>query len=309
MTYTKYLIIILLLLPTFAFAGDNIILPWLEDFDDGYDYSNNIWVQGDCGAGSGASHTHRTTSEYCWSGGCADFSGPTDECAGPDGGISAYGFVNWPTQATSTTTLNVRFLMRIGSTYVDDIVNGGQHENKVVNIVENSDGGTRQGLITLHKTTAGGGGDTVYGAIGIWTPGDVIAFNYGTGWEDSDQWIQGAAFRIDVDGDNARTDIDICVELQTTVNGTQYLKITEQDGTVTSFSQPAMETSGHFGGLYLGGYYNATMPTERQSNHLIYDEFTIARQMTLNTFIGPPIGFFDSDEDPALSIRGVSISP
>lgn len=283
---------LIFLIPGGATALD-VTLPWSKTFDGSYDYSSEVWLESDCGAGTGAGHTWRNTSEYCWSGGCADFKAPSANCAGgnTNGGISAYGTIAWPTQESGTTVLNVRFLIKIGANYANDIDDyygsSSQHENKLVDV--KASGGTRHGLVCLHRTEIGGGGSDEYIALGFWASGSVPTFNNGTG---SQVWIENAAFKIDVNDNDQNTGVWLNVEHQINITDeTQTLRITETDGTVTEFSGSSLESTGNMGTFYIGGYFNAYMPTEQQSNHLIFDEISIARNMSEGSYIGPPNGF------------------
>ena len=288
MTYIKYLVAILILcVVSLSYADEHVTLPWEKTFDSGYDWSGELKFTTDCGAGSGPSHTYRNTSEYCWSGGCADFKAPSAACASGDGGVSAYGWIFFDPQ----TTLNVRWLMKVGNTYTEDAGGGHwQYENKLLDI--HGSGHARHGLVCTWRTGN-------YTSVGIWDHTNNAWFNNGTGWPDPDITQENAAVVIDDSGDNALTDVWLCFEFQVTVGGTQYIRMTEQDGSYVEWHAPAIQSSGTISDLYLGGYFNMHIPTERQSNHLIFDELRLVGGMAPNTFMGPPDGFLGDYPPPA----------
>lgn len=281
-----------LLYPAVCLSEQAVSLPFTQTFDT-FDYSSEIWLGADCGYGTGAAHTWRNTGEYCFSGGCSDFKGPSDNCGGgDDGGISAYGKVTWYSDEQSV--INIRTLVYIGSTYFDDINDEHwQHENKFIDIHNYAD--VRMGLVCIHQWVDG---LDAWGAIGVWSTGDAQVF--GPGGAN----LSNPQFKLDVSTDGLVTTDDanvgqyLCLELQISVPlNQQHLRITNRSGDLLAdFTTASQQTSGTIGNMYEGGYWNATMPVERQSNHLILDELSIVGGMTWGTYIGPPAGFVSGED-------------
>lgn len=267
------LLILLTLTVSTAYAGRNITLPFEEKFDSGDTWTNDlVWVQ--CGAQA------RHYNSGGLTGGYADFMPPSTACASPspnaNGGMSTFGRL----EGFSAPQLNFRFLMKVGSSYAEDLADGGGgKENKLIDVHGNS--GHRFGVLSLNWTNQNG----TYLALGTWADGNVVTYtNSGRGW------IEDAEFKIDLNGNNQYTDEWICIEYEIRpANNTQTIYVWTSDNAFSGPTVIATKTqSGNMNYADLGGYFNAYVPTIRDSNHLKFDEIKLDTR-----FIGPPAGFSD----------------
>lgn len=263
--------IIIMIFSSAAYAGRIISLPFEERFDNGDTWTHDLsWL--DCGASS----RHYNTNG--WNGGHADYQPPPNACAGGgsnrNGGMSAFARL----EGFSAPQLNIRFLIKIGPDYAEDLADGGGgKENKLIDVHGGS--GHRFGVLSLNWTNQNG----TYLALGTWADYSVVTYtNAGRGW------IEDAEFRIDENGSNQYTNEWICVEYEIRPsNNTQTIYVWTQDGAFSGPTVIATKTqSGNMSYADIGGYFNAYMPTVRDTNHLKFDEIKLD-----TSFIGPPAGF------------------
>ncbi len=258
-----FLTIVFLMIASTAMAARNISLPFEERFDNGDTWTHDLtWVA--CGGQA----THYNSGG--WQGGHADFKPPESPCtAGINGGMSTFGRL----QGFSASQVNIRMLLRIGSTYYEDLRDGGGgYINKFIDV----HGGTghRYGILTINR----GPGFLALGVLG-----DHEVYRYVTGG----QWIGDAEFRIDENGSNAYTDEWICLEYEIRpADNTTRVYIWTQDGRYNGYQIVTNRTqSGPISMIDIGGYYN-TYLVNNNSNHLKFDDIRID-----DSFIGPPAGF------------------
>lgn len=263
-----YLLMLLAFIPFNAQAGRNISLPFSESFNSGDTWTHDLaWL--DCGAQA----VHLNNGG--WTGGAADFKPPTSPCTGGgiNGGMSTFGRL----QGFNAPQINIRFLLKIGRSYSEDVRDGGgSYINKFIDV--HGDSGHRYGILTLNRSDYYGG----YLAFGVL--GDHETYRYAVSGRG---WIEDAPLKIDQGGSNQYTDEWICVEyeIRPSDNSTTVYVWT-QDGAFSGPLASATRTqSGMISMVDIGGYFNSYV-VNNTTNHLTYDEIRIDTR-----FIGPPAGF------------------
>lgn len=255
-----YSIILLLLLATGANAERAITLPFSETLDAD-DYSDLVWVTGD------ASHTHLLSG--CWSGGCAKFVPPNNCATGGYSGLGAFILNSSPTQ------LNVRFILKIGSTWQSTASScAGEGYGDKLLIMETDPEGTRPMIGLLSYPW--GDTPTYYTAcVGIY-PGYLC--------EGGESVPNGTeTFKIE-----NYVGQWVAFELQANIGATNKLYIWTQDGLFNGlYLEVATTTSGTFNDVQIiGGYYNQDHPSPDANTYFMIDDVVISE-----TYIGPPSGF------------------
>lgn len=262
-----YLFLVVIAFPISTQAARNISLPTELNFDSGgTSISDLIWAEGSC------TFSHLTSG--CWTGGCAKFTPPTQD---RDNACGLGEFLNF-----ATSQLNVRFLMKIGTTFYATSRSGAEGYGEKL-VILNPTGGERPILFLLRNNGASPynyalciGNDTsnVDCQCGgthpcYWPNGnDTLEFDNGTGGDYAGQWV--------------------CVELQATIGGQNRVYITTQDGVFneTLYVSVNSTSSGLFNRINLiGGYWNQYNLAD-PNTYIIFDELKID-----NKYIGPPPGF------------------
>lgn len=239
-----------------------ISLPYATNFTT--DDLNDIrWT--DCAA----TVTHSSSGGYAGTG-ASKHTPPTSACTSENGGMSSIG--NF--EGFSTARLNVRFLIKFGSSYV---TNKQGAVNKFIDVHDGS--GTRYGILGLHKEES-----TMSPAVCPYTSSWYVFRSPGTA--DEDHYFANASL--------SWTDAILggawyCLEYEiNTTAGTTTMWWTKADGTQTSVTSP-MDETGNMTTVYIGGYHNG-YGTEDTNNYLLIDNLVIS-----NTYIGPPAGFLTGD--------------
>lgn len=290
MRKTLIVILSILLACSTAYAGRNITLPFEEKFDSGDTWTSDLlWV------GNGGTGTH-VASEGCWSGGCAKFTPPTSA-------VSMNGGVNGMGQFTgiSTTRLNVRLLVKVGTTYYSTATNaGGGVGNKFfIYLLDNAS--TRPMSIWQPNWI---GEDVDYFSPGACNGTECLYQCGGTPdcyWPDGDDtftWKNG------VSGDYAGQ--WICMEFESdTSTGINTLYVWTQDGVLSGvYMQHSRTGGGNINTIdMIGGYYNH-IHTNDANTYIMFDELKIS-----NTYIGPPAGFVGGTPSRKLNnVTGVRVT-
>lgn len=239
-------------------AERTISLPYSTTFDTD-DLSDIAWT--DCGA----TVTHSSTGG--WSGGAVKMTPPTSACSSGNGGMSTIGeFLGF-----SETRINVRFLIKFGSTYVANKQGG---VNKFIDV--HSSGGTRFGILGLHLAD----GPFMAPAVAPYPSAWYVFRSPGT--EEADHDSANATIKW--------TDASLggewyCFEYEINAAGnTTTFYLTKSDGTQQTVTSET-SVAGNMYTLYIGGYHNG-YGTADANNYLLIDNLVIS-----NTYIGPPEGF------------------
>lgn len=263
-----FLFFVVIAFPISAQAARDITLPFTLSFDT-YDYSDLIWDERSCGT------EHLTNG--CYSGSCFKITPPTTDS---DNACGLGEFLNF-----STPQLNVRFIMKIGTTFYSTSRSGAEGYGEKL-VILNPTGGERPILFLLRNNGASPynyalciGNDTsnVDCQCGgthpcYWPNGnDTLEFDNGTGGDYAGQWV--------------------CVELQATIGGQNRVYITTQDGVFneTLYVSVNSTSSGLFNRInIIGGYWNQYNLADANT-YIIFDELKID-----NKYIGPPAGFLNN---------------
>ena len=179
------------------------------------------------------------------------------------------------------TQINVRFLIKHGSTYASSLSDG----NKMIIMERESQGGTDLGsssrVMSIEKKY--GSGNSTYTAYSVCS-------NIHCQYENRLWWLEGdETFRI---GAQDRADEWISVEIEAnTVTGVMKLYIHTQDGQFSGqFVEMNLQDEGYgLGGVWsyisvIGGYWSAS--SRNPDNYFMIDELAIN-----SSYIGPPEGF------------------
>lgn len=255
----------IIICPVHGFAARNITIPYELKFDSGDDWTSDLrWVAG------GATGTHVTSG--CWSGGCAKFTPPTS--AQTYAGLGAFSF-------SSQNHLNVRALVKVGSTYTS---------------TAHADGyGTQNKFIIITPSGAGERGMTIFQAyednyytFGACNDNDCL---YECGGTPGQYWPCGNdAFKSsDYPGEW------FCIELEVDYpSDSSNVYIWTQDGKLNGlYKTSPLSASSAFNGIQIiGGFYNG-YHTSDSNTYVMFDEIKIS-----NSYIGPPAGFVEGKSAP-----------
>ena len=245
-----------------AHAARNISLPYSTDFTTN-DISDLIWTS--C---AGASVTYSTNG---YSGGAVKIVPPTDACASGNGGMSSIGYF----QGFSTNRINIRFLMKIGPTYVSSW--RGMDQNKFLDVQGTGGSSHRKGIFTLQGGSSGLAPGN-YPRTSNW----VVYRSPGT--SDADHNWQNSPFKI-YDG-GAYSNNWICYEYEIVIGAnTARVIITQQNGAVIEITTPS-DPGGLITSFVLGGYHNNYSVADA-GNWLLIDNLAVSG----TGYIGPPSGF------------------
>lgn len=271
-----------------SFAARDITLPFTLSFDSS-DYDDLLWNTG------GATHTN--ISSGCWSGSCAKITPPTDCATGGYMGLGSFTGLNHP-------QVNIRFLMKVGSTYASTASNCGGEGlgNKLVDSLQVGDAGRSLVGLLIDSHVPAGGAQT----FGMCTSGpsgtDYNCDNAGGGISPCNYWSASGAHevvgcgydRLHFGGD-ITTDYDnqwISVEVELVRNGYNKIYIYTQDGVLAGLYVTNDALSNDYNWSYIrhiGGYSNQDHPTADANTYIMFDELQIS-----TSYIGPPTGFIGS---------------
>src|SRR5574343_524184 len=287
------LAIALLLFPVTANAARSITLPFTESFDTTAYQADLLYING------GATETHVTSG--CWSGGCSKITPPTNT----EGNAAALGAFT----GISARQLNIRFLMKVGSTWYSTAEDKGEGLGDKLVIVTKTANSERviTGLLTdshippatspypfglvqcgtdVGNYTSSNNHGGISPCDGIWPSSkhaDAACVDAGGGYD---------TFHI---GKNIATDYDeqwVSVEIEAIAGSPNKIYLSTIDGTfndtlyvtssVSSDSNPWTSIT------HIGGYYNQYHPSPDSNTYMMLDELKIA-----TSHIGPPAGFVE----------------
>ena len=258
-----------------SYSSNAITLPWTECFENGDTWSS-VFAASECGGS--ASHN----SSAGWGGGgCVEITPPTSACTGGgiNGGNVGFGGAQSSGGAPEFTGVNefhLRFLVKIGSTYLSTATNGGGSMiNKFVDVGHS--GGSRAGILGLQVKYSSA---PYWLAFGIQDDTEGYVFAEGRGW------VEDAALKIDSGSGGDYIDEYICVEYVLDVtNDTSSLYLWTQDGVHSGHVVTVTKTNSSTINKFYWSYYNLYC-TASANNHIFLDNIKAA-----TSYIGPPTGF------------------
>lgn len=283
------LIIIIIFYASPAFSGGQITLPYTQNFNAAGDYSSFVWDEGTCG-------TEHLTSG-CYSGGCFKITPPLQDsdnaCA-----------LGWFTFPVSPTTLNIRLLIKVGTTFYSSARAGAEGYADKFIIVTSTGSGDRPMVMFLrcgsecdstgiHYFSACAADDT--NAIQCQCGGVGGYCGYPNG-QDTFYWANGI---------NARDYAGkwVSLEFETVMGVSNKLYISTQDGVFndTLVATEQNSSSGVYDSIQLiGGYWNQYSVADA-NNYLIFDNLEIRAG---GSHIGPPAGFVEGADTTPPVISG-----
>ena len=257
--------LLMLICPVHVLAGRNISFPFEESFDSG-----DVWRSDLCWVGGGATCSHLTSG--CWSGGCAKFTPPTATSGQAMSGLGSFDFIDG-----THKRVNIRVLMKVGSTYhITSRSSGYNNQNKLI-IVGRQDNGDR-GMTIFERYYDG---EPHYFTFGACRDNDC---NYECGgitncwWPNSKDRFKSTDYLGQW----------FCLELEADlINKISKVYIWTQDGKLKGEYKtfPITDTSAYSYIQIIGGFYNGYHVAD-SNTYVMFDELKIS-----NTFIGPPPGF------------------
>ena len=248
--------------------------PYNERFDTEAYVNQLVYLTGDA--------SHVWVPNGGWRGGAAKFFPPSQ--SDRYGGLGAFALRS----AGDNTQINLRFLIKHGSTYASSLSDG----NKMIIIHRESQDGTDMGsssrVMSIEKK---------YGSGASTFTGYSACSNIHCQYENRLWWLEGnETFRI---GAQDRAEEWISVEIEAnTVTGDLKLYIDTQDGQFSGqFVELNLQDEGPgLGGIWsyisvIGGYWSASAPDP--DNYFMIDELVID-----SSYIGPPEGFVGAGAAP-----------
>lgn len=249
-------------------AERTISLPFELNFDSGNNWTQDLmWVEGT------STGTHITSGGGCWSGGCAKFTPPTRDSD------NAAGFGRFT--GLNTRRLNIRFLMKIGTTWFSTAREGeeGYGNKLIINMA--SAGDRPMAILFPHRASP------YYYSL---APCDGTICEFQCGGTPNCYWPNGNdTFTIE-DGIGLKDYAGqwVCIEHETDLAaGTVKLYIWTLGGELSGLYETQSRTGGGTvtGIDIIGGYYNEYHIAD-PNTYIMFDELKID-----NKFIGPPPGF------------------
>jgi hypothetical protein len=274
-----FLVLLMFFIPFSTKADLSVTLPYTLNFD------NNSWVSQGALEECGGTSTHVTSG--CYSGGCMKVTPPTSPCTGGgiNGGQTGIGWFSY----SSTNSIHIRFLIKVGTTFASNVANGG---GGLINKFILLDNPERVGILGFN----GSDSDGRYIAFGALDNNEVYWFD-----NEHSGWIEYADLKVK---DASRSNEWIAVEywVNSTTDRTG-IYIWTLDGTFNGsyVDIPSGNTSGSQG-FYMS-YFNSYGVADT-NNYYMIDNLQIS-----SSYIGPPDGFGSGgDTTPPAAPTNLSVS-
>lgn len=265
-------------------AARTITLPFEENFNTAGYTADLLWLEG-------STPTHTNVTVGCWEGNCAKFTPPTQD-SDDYSGLGTFRF------SSVQTRVNIRFLIKIGTTFASTARSGAEGLGNKLLIISASSGSRPMIVVRRYDD----------GTPHYFAPApcdDADGCNYECGGTPNCYWPNGKDNFTVEDGVGLKDFAGqwVSMELEAdAVARTIKLYIYTVGGELAGlYKQVSRPSGGTFSEIQiLGGYYNQYNLSD-SNTYIMFDELAIS-----NKYIGPPTGFTNA---PPRSPEGLRLVP
>lgn len=256
--------------------SENITLPWTRDFSATDSVSVAAWLVNGATA-SRVAESWRGGGDYC-----AKLTPPTTGYSGvgTDGGYSALGRYIF----SATSTINISFAIKVGTTFDQTAVAGSGIQNKFIDVTTASS--TRAGLLLMNKRA------NPHFVWALWQlPTATNFYSDGSTTVGIDDWGASPNQITFYNGTGGALDYaGRWLWVNYIITPTQErIYVYDREGTRSGlYFQISSTPEGNADAFYIGGYYNHSHPGADANTYIMLDDLSVN---TSSTPQSPPAGF------------------